>query len=128
MHNIQIPNKKKSVPVPYRSMLSSKIFDDLQHLLSCTKNNFDIIGVTEIRIIKQVALLNILNLKYYFFEFFLCPKLLEVALFFTLLLNYHINIAITKISVKWMNWNQLLLKLSTLKNQLLFRESFIDIH
>ena len=128
MHNIQIPNKKKSVPVPYRSMLSSKIFDDLQHLLSCTKNNFDIIGVTEIRIIKQVALLNILNLKYYFFEIFLCPKLLEVALFFTLLLNYHINIAITKISVKWMNWNQLLLKLSTLKNQLLFRESFIDIH
>ena len=109
-------------------MLSSKNFDDPQHLLSCTKNNFDIIGVTEIRIIKQVALLNILNLKYYFFEIFLCPKLLEVALFFTLLLNYHINIEITKISVKWMNWNQLLLKLSTLKNQLLFRESFIDIH
>ena len=42
-----------------------KNFDDLHHLLSCTKNNFDIIGVTETRITKQVSLLNNLNLNNY---------------------------------------------------------------
>ena len=46
-----------------------KIFDDLQHLLSRTKNNFDNIGVTETRITKQVSLLNNLNLKSYSYEF-----------------------------------------------------------
>ena len=31
-----------------------KNFDDLQHLLSCTRNNFDIIGVTEMLPLRSV--------------------------------------------------------------------------
>ena len=46
-----------------------KNFDDLQHLLSCTKKNFDIIAISETRITKQVSLLNNLNLNNYSFEF-----------------------------------------------------------
>ena len=47
----------------------NKNFDDFQHLLSCTKHNLDIIGVTETRITKQVSLLNNLNLSNYSSEF-----------------------------------------------------------
>ena len=46
----------------------SKNFDDLQYLLSCTKNLFDIIAVSETRIKKTVSLLNNLNLNNYSFE------------------------------------------------------------
>ena len=46
MHSVEIPNKKKNA----HSL--NKTFYDLQHRLSCTKNNFDIIGVTETRITK----------------------------------------------------------------------------
>ena len=46
----------------------SKNFDDLQHLLSCTKIFFDIIAVSK-TITKNVSLLNNLNLNNYSFEF-----------------------------------------------------------
>ena len=44
------------------------LFDDLQHLLSYSKNNFDITGVTE-TIAKQVSLLDNLNPSNHFYEF-----------------------------------------------------------
>ena len=47
----------------------NKNFDDLQHLLNCTKKSFDIIAISETRITKQVSLLNNLNLNNYSFEF-----------------------------------------------------------
>ena len=47
----------------------NKNFDDFQYILSCTKNNFDIIGVTETRITTQLSLLNNLNLNNYSYEF-----------------------------------------------------------
>ena len=47
----------------------NKNFDDLQHLLSCTKTKFDIIAISETRITKQVSLSNNLNLNNYYFEF-----------------------------------------------------------
>ena len=47
----------------------NKKFDDLQHLLSCTKKFFDIIAISETRITKNVSLLNNLNLNNYSFEF-----------------------------------------------------------
>ena len=47
----------------------NKNFDDLQYLLSCTKNNFDIIAIRKTRITKQVPLLNNLSLNNYSFEF-----------------------------------------------------------
>ena len=43
-------------------------FDDLQHLLTCTKKKIDIIAISETRITKQVSLSNNLNLKNYSFE------------------------------------------------------------
>ena len=39
----------------------NKKFDVLQHLLSCTKTNFDIIAISETRITRQVSLLNFNN-------------------------------------------------------------------
>ena len=70
MHNVEIPNKNKSLSLFHINACSlHKKFDDLQHLLSCTKNNFDMIGVTETRITKQVSLLNNLNLNNYSYEF-----------------------------------------------------------
>ena len=46
----------------------NKNFDDLQHLLNCTKK-IDIIAISETRITKQVSLSNNLNLNNYSFEF-----------------------------------------------------------
>ena len=43
-------------------------FDDLQHLLNCTKK-IDIIATSKTRITKNVSLLNNLNLDNYSFEF-----------------------------------------------------------
>ena len=43
-------------------------FDDLQHLLTCTKK-IDTIAISGTRVTKQVSLLNNLNLNNYSFEF-----------------------------------------------------------
>ena len=60
MHNIKIPQKNKSLSLFHVNACSvSKSFDDIQHLLSYTKNNFDI---SERRITEKVSLLN--NLKF----------------------------------------------------------------
>ena len=46
MHNVGIPNKNKSLSLFLINAYSlNKNFDDLQHLLSCTKNNFGITGI-----------------------------------------------------------------------------------
>ena len=70
MHNIEIPHKNKSLSLFHINACSlNKNFDDLQHLLSCTKTKFDIIAISETRITRQVSLLNNLNLNNYSFEF-----------------------------------------------------------
>ena len=70
MHNIEIPDKNKSLSLLHINACSlNKSFDDLQHFLSCTKKNFDIIEISETGITKQVSLFNSLNLKNYFFQF-----------------------------------------------------------
>ena len=70
MHNLKIPHKNKSLSLFHINACSlNKNFDDVQHLLSSTKNFFDIIAVSETRITKQVSLLNNLNLNHYYFEF-----------------------------------------------------------
>ena len=50
-------------------VLLMKIFDDLQHLLSCTQKNFDIIATSETRVTKNIYLLNNLNFINYSLEF-----------------------------------------------------------
>ena len=70
MDNIKIPHKNQLLSLLYINACSlNKSFDDLQNLLNCTKNNFDIIVISETRITKQVSLLNNLNLNNYYFEF-----------------------------------------------------------
>ena len=70
MHNIEISHKNKSLSLFHINACSlNKTFDDLQHLLSCTKTKFDIIAISETRITKQVSLSNNLNLNSYSFEF-----------------------------------------------------------
>ena len=70
MHNIEIPHNNKSLSLFHINACSlNKNFDDLQHLLSSTKKNFDVIAISETRITKQVSLLNNLNLNNYSFEF-----------------------------------------------------------
>ena len=69
MHNIEIPHNNKSLSLFHINACSlNKNFDDLQHLLSCTRKTFDIIAISETRIIKNISLLNNLNLNNYSFE------------------------------------------------------------
>ena len=69
MHNIEIPHKNKSLSLFHINACSlNRNFDDLQHLLSCTKTKFNIIAISE-TITKQVSLSNNLNLNNYSFEF-----------------------------------------------------------
>ena len=70
MHNIEIPHKNKSLSLFHINACSlNKNFDDLQHLLSCTQKNFDIIAISETRVTKNISLLNNLNFNNYYFEF-----------------------------------------------------------
>ena len=62
MYNIEIPHKNKSLYLYINTCSLNKNFDDLQHLLNCTKK-IDIIPISETRITKQVFLLNNLNLN-----------------------------------------------------------------
>ena len=94
----------------------NKNFDDLQHLLSCTKKDFNIIAVSETRSTKQVSFLNNLNLNNYSFEF--TPT--ETSSGGTLLfIANHLSFKYRNgpISRKRMNWNILLLKFSTQKSK-----------
>ena len=68
MYTIEIPHKNKSLSLFHINACSlNKNFDDLQHLLSCTQKNFDIIAISETRITKNVSLLNNLNFNNYSF-------------------------------------------------------------
>ena len=70
MHNFEIHHKNKSLSLFHLNACSlNKNFDDLQHLLSCSRKMFDIIAISEKRTIKNISFLNNLNLNNYSFEF-----------------------------------------------------------
>ena len=95
MHSIQTPHKNKSLSLFHiNACYLNKNFDDLQHLLNCTKKSFDIIAISEKRITKQVSLSNNLNLNNYSFEFTPTETSACVLPFFTLLIIYHINVTV----------------------------------
>ena len=53
MHNIEIPHKNKSLSLFHINAYSlNKNFDDIQHLLNCTKKIFAMIAISETRITK----------------------------------------------------------------------------
>ena len=88
---------------------------------NCTKNNFDITGITKTRITKQLSLLNNLNLNNYSYEFTSTETnvggtLLYIANHLSCKYRNDLNV------YKKMNCIQLLLKLLTLKNQILLWE------
>ena len=128
MYDIEITHKNKSLSLFHINACSlKKNFDDLQHLLSCTKTKFDIIAISETRITKQVSLLNNLNLNNYSFEFTPTETsaggtLLYIANHLSYKCRNDLNI------YKKMNFNLLLLKLSFQKNQISLWESFMDIY
>ena len=83
MCNIEIPHKNESLSLFHINACSfNKNFDELQHLLSCTKKTFDIIAKSETRITKQASLLNNLNLDNYSFEFTLTGTSAGVTLLY----------------------------------------------
>ena len=120
MHNVGISNKKKTWPLFQINPCSlNKNFEDLQYLLSCTK--IILTGVSETRVTKQLSLLNNLNLNNYSYEF--TPT--ETTAGGTLLyIANHLSYKCCNDlnTYKKMNWNQLFLKLSNQKNQILLRE------
>ena len=107
--------KNKSLSLFHINACSlNKNFDDL----NCTKKSFDIIAITETRITKQVSLSNNLNLNNYSFEF----TSTETSAGGTLLYipNHQSYKCHSDLNIyKKMNWNLLLLKLSTQGNQIL---------
>ena len=58
----------------------SKNIDDLEYLLKTTKKNFDIIGISETRIRKNISKIFNINLYNYFFEFTPTESSVGVAL------------------------------------------------
>ena len=128
MHNIEIPHKNKSLSLFHLNACSlNKNFDDLQHLLSCTRKTFDIITISETRIIKNISLLNNLNLNNYSFEFTPTETsaggtLLYIANHLSYKCRNDLNI------YKKNELESTFMKLSTQKNQILLWESFTDIH
>ena len=72
LKNVKITNKDKSLPLFNINVCSlNKKFDNLQHLLSSTNKNFDVIVITETRIAKNVSVTN--NLTIIIFSFELTP-------------------------------------------------------
>ena len=123
MSNIEIPHKNKLLSLFHINACSlNKNFNDLQHLLSCTKTKFGIIETIETRITRQVSLLNNLNLNNYSFEF----TLTETSAGGTLL--YIAN----HLSYKCQNdlniYKKNELESTFIENQILLWESFTDIH
>ena len=101
----------------------NKNFNDLQHLLSCTKTKFDLIAISEIRITRQVSLSNNLNLNNYSFEF--TPTGTSAGGTLLYITNHLWYKCRNDVSY---NLDLLLLKLSIQKNQILLRESFTGIY
>ena len=121
MCNIEIPHKNKSLSLVHINACSlNKNFGDVQHLLSCTKTKFDIIAIRETRITKQVPLLNNLNLNNYSSEFTPTGTSPGGTLFY--IANHLSYTCHNDLNIyKKMNWNLLLLKLSTQENQILLQ-------
>ena len=128
MHNIKIPQKNKSLSLCHiNACYPNKNFDDLQHLLISTKKVFDIVAVSETRITKQVSLLINLNLNNYSFEF--TPTETSAGATLLYIANHLSYKCCNDLNIyKKMNWNLLLLKMSTQKTQTLLWKSFTDIH
>ena len=127
MHHIGIPYKNKSLSLFHINACSlNKSFGEFQHLRNFTKTMFDMILISETRIKKQVSLLNNLNINSYSFES--TPTQISTGGTLLYIANHLSYKCRNDLNIRKMNWNLLLLKLSTQKSQILLWESFTDIH
>ena len=70
LQTMKIPNKDKSLALFHINACSlNKNFNELEHLLSCTNKNFDVIAISETRITKNISLTNNLTMNNFSFEF-----------------------------------------------------------
>ena len=67
---MKIPNKKNSLSLFHIDACSlSKNFEDLEYLLKTTNTNFDIIAISETRILKNTKILKNINMSKFSYEF-----------------------------------------------------------
>ena len=70
LQTLKFPEKNKPLFLFHINSCSlNKNFDDLQHLLKCTNKVFDIVAVSETRIMKKTSSTYNINLNNYSFEF-----------------------------------------------------------
>ena len=70
LQTMKIPNEGNSLALFHINACSlNKNFDDLEHLLSCTNKNFDVIAITETRKIKNISLTNNLTMNNFSLDF-----------------------------------------------------------
>ena len=70
LQTMKIPNKDKSLALFHINACSlNKNISELEHLLSCTNKNFDLIALSETRITKNISLANNLTMNNFSFEF-----------------------------------------------------------
>ena len=70
LQTMKIPNKDKSLALFHINACSlNKNISELEHLLSCTNKNFDLIALSETRITKNISLTNNLTMNNFSFEF-----------------------------------------------------------
>ena len=70
LQTLKFPEKNKLFSLFHiNACLLNKNFDDLQHLLKCTNKVFDIVAVSETRIMKKTSLTSNINLSNYSFKF-----------------------------------------------------------
>ena len=79
LQTLTFPEKNKLLLPFYINACSlNKNFDDLQHLLKCSNKVFDIVAISETRIMKKTSLVSNINLNNYSFEF--TPTVLNLLL------------------------------------------------
>ena len=128
MLNIKIHHKNKSLSLFHINACSlNKNFDTLQHHLSCNKNRFYIVAISETRIAKEVSLLNNLSFNNYSLEFtpteaFSGGTLLYVANHLSHKCRNDLNI------YKKSQLQSTLIKIFNPKKLILLWKSFTDIH
>ena len=70
IQTMKTPNEDESLALfRINPCFLNKHFDDLEHLLSCTNKNFDVITITETKTTKNVSLTNNLTINIFSFEF-----------------------------------------------------------
>ena len=70
LQSLKFPEKNKPLSLFHINACSlNKNSDDLQHLLKCTNKVFDIVAVSETRIMKKTSLTSNISLNNYSFEF-----------------------------------------------------------